>query len=156
LSVSLEQLLYQGLIATPGFTSLLATDAGGNVAFYDKQLPQQNFPSSGGPGIVYPAGVYQRISSPRLFAHGATPQGNVGLARFQLTFWSNAPTGTVQLNAIDQAIRAFFQTFVAMSGSPAFTNPSFVNYNSQTGIEPETQPTLQKLTINVQFWFSDE
>lgn len=157
MSVSLEQLLYQGLIATPGFTSLLAVDAGGNVAFYDKQLPQQNFPASGS-GAVYPAGVYQRISSPRLFAHGAgSGQANTGLARFQLTFWSNASAGTVVLNSIDLAVRAFFQSFISMysGGSPAIANPSLVAYNSQTGIEPQTQPTLQKIVINVQFWFSE-
>jgi hypothetical protein len=155
--VSLEQLVYQGLIATPGFVELLALDAGGNVAFYDKQLPQQNFPASGS-GVVYPAGVYQRISSLRLFAHGAgTSQASTGLARFQLTFWSNAPNGTVVLNQIDLAVRGFFQSFIAMysAGSPVLANPSFVSYNSKTGIEPQTQPTLQTLIIDVQFWFSE-
>jgi hypothetical protein len=155
--VSLEQLVYQGLIATPGFVELLATDAGGNVAFYDKQLPQQNFPASGS-GVVYPAGVYQRISSSRLFAHGAgSNQASTGLARFQFTFWSNASDGTVVLNNIDVQLRTFFQSFVAMysDGSPVLANPSFAGYNSRTTIEPNTQPTLQKLIVDVQFWFSE-
>lgn len=157
MSVSIEQLVYQGLIAAPGFVALLAVDAGGNPAFYDKQLPQQNFPASGS-GVLYPAGVYQRISSSRLFAHGAgSGQANTGLARFQLTFWSNASDGTVVLNNIDVQVRTFFQGFIAMysAGSPALANPSFVGYNSRTSIEPNTQPTLQKLIIDVQFWFSE-
>jgi len=156
LSVSVEQLLYQGLIGNSGFTSLLGVDAGGNFAFYDKQLPQQNFNVA---AAVYPAGVYQRISSPRVFALQSTTQGNVGRARFQLTFWSNAKNGTVVLDQIDRAVKNFFQTFDAFNpeGSPpTFIQAGFISYDSRTEIEPQTQPTLQKLVINVIFWFSDQ
>jgi hypothetical protein len=159
-SVSLEQLIYQGLVADAAFKALLGTDSGGNPAFYDKKLPQQLL-QSGGPQVlnVSPAGVYQRISSPRKFAHGAgVAQANTGLARFQLTFWSNAATGTAILDEIDRAVKSFFQSFVSMyaPGSPAFSNPSFTSYDSRTGVEPQTQPPLQKLIIDVQFWFSDQ
>ncbi len=156
MSVSVEQLLYQGLIATPAFTSLLGIDAGGNFAFYDKQLPQQNFNAG---TQVYPAGVYQRITSPRLFYMGpGSNQATMGRARFQLTFWSNAPNGTVLLDQIDRAVKSFFQTFDAIyppGSPPTFIQAGFTSYDSRTEIEPQTQPTLQKLVINVIFWFSD-
>lgn len=153
MSVPLEQQLYQGLVATPAFAGLLSL-YGGVPALFDKQLPQQIFDSLGG-SAPYLAGVFQRISSPRIFAHGAgSLQANTGRARFQFTFWSNAPNGTVLLNAVDDAVRGFFQGFVGV-GSPALTNPSFYGYDSRTEIEPQTQPTLQKLLIDVQFWFSE-
>jgi hypothetical protein len=155
LSVSLEQLVYQGLVADAAFVALLGADAGGNPAFYDKQLPQQTFATFAS-NANYTAGVYQRISSPRLFAHGAgSGQGNTGVARFQLTFWSNSAEGTVLLDSLDLALKSFFQSFSAW-GSPASTNPGFFAYTSRTEIEAEMQPTLQKLVIQVQFWFSDQ
>lgn len=158
MSVPLEQLVYQGLLATPAFIDLLGVDAGGNVAFYDRQLPQQSLNAAGGSLVlnVSPAGVYQRISSPRIFAQGAGAlQGNTGRARFRFTFWSNAKNATVVLNQIDLAVRGFFQGFVGV-GSPAITNPSFFAYESSTGIEPQTQPPMPKLTIDMQFWFNDQ
>lgn len=146
---SVEQILYQAVIGTAGITSLLAVDAGGNPAFYDKQLPQQ--------GNLYPAGVYQRIASPRLFAQNpGANQANVGRARFQIVFWGYS---TVVLANIDAAVLAMFRTFDAYNPpqSPAtLVQAGFTAYNSRTLIEPQTQPTLQKLEIDVTFWFSDQ
>lgn len=150
MSDTLEQLVYQAVVGNTGITSLLALDAGNNIAFYDKQLPQQ--------GGAYPAGVYQRIASPRLFTMGPVPQANVGRARFQLTFWANAKNGTAVLGQIDAAVIAMFRGFNAYNppGSPAtLIQPGFIAYDSKTLIEPQAQPTLQKLEITVQFWFSD-
>lgn len=155
MSVSLEQLIYQGIVADPAVTTLLGVDAGGNVAFYDKQLPQQTFATFASTDD-FMAGVYQRISSPRIFAHGAgAAQGNTGLAKFRLIFWSNSAEGTVLLAQLDLAIKSFFQSFSAW-GSPASFNPGFFAYDSSTDNVAETQPTLQKLTVTVQFWFSDQ
>lgn len=157
MSVSLEQLLYQGLIANIGFSSLLAVDAGGNVAFYDKQVPQQNTDAF---GANYPCGVYQRISSPRLFQMSpGTAQANVGKARFQFTFWANQKNGTVLLDQVDRALKAYFQTadFINPASSPpTFIQAGFVSYDSRTGIEQQPQATLQKLMVDVQFWFVDQ
>ena len=148
MSASVEQLVYQAVIGNAGITSLLATDAGGNVAFYDKQLPQQ--------GNLYPAGVYQRIASPRVFGQGPANQANVGRARFQFVFWGY---DTAVLAQIDLAVLAMFRTFDAYNapGSPpTFIQAGFTAYSSRTLIEPQTQPTLQKLEIDVTFWFSDQ
>ena len=146
MSASVEQLLYQAIIGNVGVTALLATDAGGNVAFYDKQLPQQ--------GNLYPAGVYQRISSPRKFVQkpiAPQSQANMGLARFQLTFFGYS---TAVLANIDRALNAMFETFDAVNTS--FVQPSYIAYSSRTLIEPQTQPTLQKIQIDVSFWFADQ
>lgn len=153
---SLEQQLYQAIVGSAAIQALLARDAGGNIAFYDKQIPQQNFAN----GIIaYPAGRYQRVASPRLFAHGAgSNQANVGRARFQITYFATTKNGTVVLDQIDQATLAVFRTFDAYNGptSPAIQpQPGFFMYNSRTLIEPQTQPPLQKLEIDVTFNFSD-
>lgn len=144
--ISVEQLLYQAVIGNAGIVALLAADEGGNVAFYDKQLPQQ--------GNLYPAGVYQRISSPRKFVQQATglqSQANMGLARFQLTFFGySSPV----LADIDAAVNAMFRTFDAVN--PTFFQASYIAYGSRTLIEPQTQPTLQKIEIDVSFWFADQ
>jgi len=151
---SVEQQLSTAIAADATIQGLLATDPGGNLAFYDKQLPQQNF---NGAAFVQPCGVYQRISSPRLFVH--TPvasQANAGRARFQLTFWGY---DTVVLDQIDAAVLAVMRTFDAFNipGSPpVFTQAPFIDYSSRTTIEPQTQPTLQKVQIDVQFWFQDQ
>lgn len=154
---SLEQQLYQAIVNNATIQSLLAVDAGGNIAFYDKQIPQQNF--SADPGPVYPSGVYQRISSPRLFVHGAgSSQANTGWAHFHLTFFSNAPNGTIILDQIDTAVRSVMQTFDAYNSTtspPSPPQPGFFSYTSKTNIEPQTQPTLQRLEIDTSFWFSD-
>jgi hypothetical protein len=155
LSVSLEQLLYQGLLADAAVTALLGVDAGNNPAIYDKQLPQQTFATFASTAN-FTAGVFNRISSPSLFAHGAgAAQGNTGRAHFTLEFWSNSSEGTVLLDSLNRAIKSFFQSFSAW-GSPASTNPGFFSYSARTGIEAQMQPTLQKLFIDVQFWFSDQ
>jgi hypothetical protein len=159
LSVSVEQQLYQGLVGTPAFVALVGADAGGNPAFYDKGLPQQIFTTLASP-TPFVAGVYQRIASPRLFFQGPGPlQATMGRARFQLIFWSNAKNGTVILDQIDKAVLAYFQTadFVNPPGSPAtFVQASFIAYSSRTLIEPQAQPTLQKLEIDATFWFADQ
>lgn len=138
--------------------ALVGTDAGGNPAFYDKQLPQAIFTTLAGP-TPFVAGVYQRIASPRLFYQGLAGQANMGRARFQLVFWSNAKNGTVVLNDIDQAVLAYFRTadFVNPPGSPpTLVQASFTAYSSRTLIEQQMQPTLQKLECDVTFWFADQ
>jgi len=146
---SVEQLLYEAVIGNAGITSLLATDAGGNVAFYLIQLPQQ--------GNVYPAGVFQRVSSPRLFVmQQVGNQASVGRARFQFTFWGH-DAGV--LEQIDVALLAMFRTFDAYNsaGSPAtVVQPGFYSYSSRMLTEPQTQPVLQKVMVDVIFWFQDQ
>ena len=146
MSVSIEQLLYAAVVGNTGITSLLARDAGGNVAFYDKQLPQQ--------GNAYPAGIFQRISSPRKFVQKAIApqsQANMGLARFWLIFFGySAPV----LADIDAAVNTMFQTFDAVNTS--FVQASYVAYGSRTLVEPQTQPVLYKIEIDVSFWFCDQ
>jgi hypothetical protein len=145
---SVEQLVYQAVTGNAGITSLLATDAGGNIAFYLIQLPQQ--------GNVYPAGVSQRISSPRLFVlQQVANQASVGRARFQFTFWGY-DAGV--LEQIDIALVAMFRTFDAYNppGSPpTVVQPGFYGYSSRLLVEPQTQPVLQKLIVDVIFWFQD-
>lgn len=140
--------------------AVIGIDAGGNPAFYDKQLPQQIAISLG--SLIsgnFVVGVYQRIASPRLFYQGLAGQANMGRARFQLVFWSNAKNGTVVLNDIDQAVLAYFRTadFVNPPGSPpTLVQASFTAYSSRTLIEQQMQPTLQKLEIDTTFWFADQ
>lgn len=166
--MSLEQLVYAAVTGNAGITSLLNVDAGGNVAFYLVQLPQQ---SSVYPGAfyrvgppqqcnVYPAGVFQRISSPRMFilapTGGVLSQASIGKARFQLTFWGY-DAGV--LEQIDAAVLAMFRSFDAFNppGSPPTTvQPGFISYSSRMANEPQTQPVLFKVLIDVIFWFSDQ
>lgn len=147
MSVSLEELVYEAVTGNAGVTSLLGTDAGDNPAFYLVQLPQQ--------GNVYPAGVSQRISSPRLFVGGNPAiQASVGRARFRFTFWGY-DAGV--LEQIDAAMLALFRTFDAFSSdSPATVGqPGFISYGSQMLNEPQTQPVLFKVVIDIVFWFQD-
>jgi len=155
--MTLEQQLYTAIAGNAGVQALLAVDAGGNVAFYDKQLPQQNVTGAG--ALAYPAGVYQRISSPRLFVH--TPlaqQASAGRARFQLTFWATGATSTLTLGQIDAAVLAAFRgsDFFFPSGSPPVDRGNFFSYDSRMEVEPNTQPPLARLRIDVQFWFQDQ
>jgi hypothetical protein len=149
LSVSLEQLLYEAVIGNAAIVSLLSTDGGGNPAFYLIQLPQQ--------GNVYPAGVYQRVSSPRLFVlQQVGNQASVGRARFQFTFWGY-DAGV--LEQIDIALLAMFRTFDAYNAAgspPTVIQPGFYSYSSRLLTEPQTQPVLQKLLVDVIFWFQDQ
>ena len=148
MSVSLEQLVYEAVTCNVGITALLATDAGHNPAFYLVQLPQQ--------GNVYPAGVQQRISSPRLFVGGnPTIQANVGRARFQLTFWGY---DAAVLEQIDRAVLAMLRTFDAFGSDspPTVGQPGFISYSSRMLDEPQTQPVLFKVVIDVVFWFQDQ
>lgn len=148
MSVALEQLLYEAVTGDAGITALLNTDAGGNAAFYLVQLPQQ--------GNVYPAGVFQRIASPRLFVlQQVGNQASVGRARFQFTFWGY-DAGV--LEQIDLALLAMFRAFDAYNSAgspPTVIQPGFYSYNSRFATEPQTQPVLQKLIVDVIFWFKD-
>ena len=147
MSVSLEELVYEAVTGNAGITSLLATDDGSNPAFYLVQLPQE--------GGVYPAGVQQRISSPRLFVGGNPAiQANVGRARFRLTFRGY---DAAVLEQIDPAVIAMFRTFDAFSSDspPTVGQPGFISYGSQMLNEPQTQPVLFKVSIDVVFWFQD-
>jgi hypothetical protein len=151
----LEQLVYQAVIGNAGITGLLNVDSDGNIAFYDKQLPQQNVTASG--ALCYPAGVFQRISSPRLFIIQQTStQAGVGRARFQFTFWGY---DSEILEQIDIALLAMFRTFDAYNGPqspPTVIQPGFISYSSRALTEPQTQPVLQKVVIDVIFWFQDQ
>jgi hypothetical protein len=146
---SVEQLVYDAVIQNAGITDLLATDTAGNVAFYLIQVPQQ--------GFVYPLGVFQRISSPRLFVlQQVGNQASVGRVRFQFTFWGY-DAGV--LEQIDLALLAMFRTFDAYnapSSPPTVVQPGFYQYGSRLLNEPQTQPVLQKLEVNVIFWFQDQ
>lgn len=148
---SVEQILYQAVIANSGITNLLGT-FNGKPAFYDKQIPQQ--------ANAYPAGVYQRIAAPRLFVQAPVAnQASVGRARFRLTFWATGANGTATLGNLDFAVLNMFRTFDAYNvpGSPeTFVQAGFTAYSSRTLIEPNTQPPLQKLEIDTTFWFQDQ
>jgi hypothetical protein len=106
---------------------------------------------------VYPAGVFERISSPRIFGLQQTSyQANVGRARFQFTFWGY-DYGVLQ--QIDLALLAMFRAFDAYnapSSPPTVIQPGFFSYSSRLLTEPQTQPVLQKLLVDVIFWFKDQ
>lgn len=152
---ALEQLVYDAVTGDAAITSLLNIDSGGGAAFYFTQLPQQNVTAGG--QLCYPAGVFQRIASPRLFAlpQGAS-QATVGRARFRFTFWGY-DAGV--LEQIDLALLAIFRTFDAYNAPqspPAAVQPGFYSYDARTMVEPQTQPVLQKLQCDVVFWFQDQ
>jgi hypothetical protein len=156
---AIEELVYGAVTGNAGITSLLNVDSAGNPAFYLVQLPQQNVTSAG--AACYPAGVQQRVSSPRMFilapgASLATAQASIGKARFQFTFWGY-DAGV--LTELDAAVLAMLRTFDAFNppGSPATTvQPGFISYSSRYSNEPQTQPVLQRVDIDVIFWFSDQ
>lgn len=143
-------------MADPGLSALIGD------RLYLLQLPQ----NPQGPPDLYPCGIYARISTQPLYVHtrGRNPltggQATIGRARFSFTFWSDdGANGSIIVENIALALMAAMEgvNLVDQPSSPFVINgaPNFL-ITRRPGIEPQTQPPLQKTMLDFMCWYSDQ
>jgi hypothetical protein len=151
--MSLEQQLYSSLVADIGVSALIG------ARFYGLQLPQ------GPDGLVFPAGVYQRVSTVPLYTHtrGRSPleggQATVGRARMALKFWSDSASGYAVCLQIYEAVMAAMENFnaIALPTSPAIIAQAPNRLLSAIfDDESNTQPPLSRLRMDFEIWYQDQ
>ena len=116
---------------------------------YDTQIPQ---------GAVFPCAVYERISTNRLYTHGAPDNsnvfrgnnGNAGRTRFQVTVYSDISPN--QARQIAQAFIDALSTFNAWDGSTRGPNQIV---NQRGGVSTNTHPPLPFQRFDVFIPYAD-
>jgi hypothetical protein len=144
--MTLEQIFQNAMVSNPGVNAII-----GN-RLYLVQLPQNP---------VYPAAVYQRISTVPIYSHSPDTgqQGTVGWARFQVTAWATGATSGATMEAFAAAVLSALQTFNAwaLPTSPQVITQS-PNYivGRRMSIEPQTDPPLFMAVIDIKICYRDQ
>jgi hypothetical protein len=155
--MSVESRLRAELLSDPGLSALIGD------RLYLMQLPQN---PQGPPTDLYPCGIYARVSTVPLYVQTrgrATLQGgqaSVGRVRLSFTFWSDDGTnGSIIVENIALALMAAMENvnLVDLPTSPFVISgaPNFL-VTRRPGIEPQTQPPLQKTMLDFMCWYQDQ
>ncbi len=141
---SLESRLHSAFVGDAGVSALIGT------RLYDRQLP---------PTPTYPCAAYQRISTIPLYSQErGSEQGGVGWARFQISMWASGQNGGNDSDAIATAFANALQGFNLWSppASPVVVNtaPNYV-LNRRAGIEPNTNPPVFKVFLDIKVWYQE-
>jgi hypothetical protein len=142
-SVSVEQQIYNGLLAQPGVTGIIGD------RLYLVQLPQNP---------VYPCAAYQRVATVPLYTQENANQGTVGYVRFQFTgFFQGASSGQ-QSDAFAQAVTAALETFNCAMGAqspPVLGTPPNYVIGRRMLVQPQTQPPIFMCVIDAKLWYNE-
>lgn len=150
MSTPLEQIVRTALLADAPFVATLGTDAGGNKALYEIQLPENP---------VYPAGVFSRVSDVPMYVQSPDTgqQASVGYVRMNFKFWFNGGNATLDRETLCRAFIAALGTFSAwqLISDPFLSAPNYV-MRRHHGIEPETDPPLYFADFDVKIVYRNQ
>jgi hypothetical protein len=140
--MNLEQNLIAALNADPTYAALVT----GRTWLI--QLPQNP---------AFPGAAIQRVGDQPLYMHappGYAPQATVGQARLLYKCWvKNDTSAGIIADQIRLAVKNVLRSFSAW-GSPLTGSPSRI-INDSFGIDPETQPPLFLLFMDLSFWYQE-